>query len=356
MQVLKIQPQTFKSSYIKLIALLWSLVYSLLFAILEITISDIPVVGILTIFSIFGVAYMLTVLAYIIVRNNSMKDCQCLKAIWFIDIAYYIAGILYYTGTNLPNQLFQHDIFHENTLQIAQPCLLGTAIIIYRFIPFFISKYYQSNLAKEHQTTEAKLQLVPEWILAAESLTLLVEFEGVYSVMINSFGNNSTGTLIYFCNSSVKITAAWVLWALFVLMYMFILLYTMNIQYCGNCSVNKTCVISNFSALSLLIAFGMHLLTTNSTLTSCFEPMESIFMKILVLIVVITVIVLLLVHRCLSRTRQEKLLPRALYQHLHPERNDLSLETANSRQPFPVNNEKLPNSGFKQRYIQLATP
>ena len=67
--------------------------------------------------------------------------------------------------------------------------------MIYRFIPFFISKYYQSNLAKEHQTTEAKLQLVPEWILAAESLTLLVEFEGVYSVMINSFGNNATGTL-----------------------------------------------------------------------------------------------------------------------------------------------------------------
>ena len=55
---------------------------------------------------------MLTVLAYIIFRNNSMKDCQCLKAIWFVDIAYYIAGIFYYTGTNSPNQLFQHDIFH----------------------------------------------------------------------------------------------------------------------------------------------------------------------------------------------------------------------------------------------------
>ena len=48
------------------------------------------------------------------------------------------------------------------------------------------------------------------------------------------------------------------------------------------------------------------------------------------LIVVITAIVLLLVYRCLSKTRQEKLLPRALYQHLHPEpsneQNDLPLE------------------------------
>ena len=137
---------------------------------------------------------------------------------------------------------------------------------------------------------------------------------------------------------------------------MLILYYTINIQYCGNCSVNRNCVISNVSALSLLITFGMHLLTTNSTLTSCFEQMESIFMKILVLIVVITVIVLLLVYRCLSRTRQEKILPHALYQHLHHERNDLSLETSYSRQPFPVNNEQLPNSGFKQRYIQLANP
>ena len=49
------------------------------------------------------------------------------------------------------------------------------------------------------------------------------------------------------------------------------------------------------------------------------------------LIVVITAIVLLLVYHCLSKTQQEKLLPRAFSQHLHPdhhdEQNDLPLET-----------------------------
>ena len=57
-------------------------------------------------------------------------------------------------------------------------------------------------------------------------------------------------------------------------------------------------------------------------------------MRILVLIVVITAIVLLLVYHCLSKTQQEKLLPRAfswVWQHLHPdhhdEQNDLPLET-----------------------------
>ena len=85
----------------------------------------------------------------------------------------------------------------------------------------------------------------------------------------------------------------------------------------------------------LCAAFGMYLLSNNTLpLTCSINPINllvsKIILKILVLIVAITVIALLLVYRCLSKTRQEKFLPRALYQHLHPEQdvqNDLPLET-----------------------------
>ena len=104
---------------------------------------------------------------------------------------------------------------------------------------------------------------------------------------------------------------------LFILMYIFILYYTMNIQY-GKCNVNYSanCVISNLSAPVLLAAFGMYLLTNNLIPLSCTRAnllIAWIVMKILVLIVVITAIVLLLVYRCLPKTRQEKLLPQSLY-------------------------------------------
>ena len=217
------------------------------------------------------------------------------------------------------------------SMLISQSVLLSTTILLYRFIPFFISKYYQSNLAKEHQTTEAKLQLVPEWILAAESLTLLVELNALYTIMINSFVPTSV------CAQIVQLIGACVLWALFVLTYMIILYYTVNIQYCGKCNVNASCIISNFSAIVPLAAFGMYLLATNYFPLSCSGNVYSILgawivMKVLLLIVVIAVIVLLLVYRCLSKTRQEKLLPRALYQHLHPEQDEqeLSLQTENA--------------------------
>ena len=245
--------------------------------------------------------------------RNVRKDCKCLKVIWLVDIAYLVAGLLYYVGIDLP-------------FPVVQAVLLGTAIMIYRFIPFFISKYYQSNLAKEHQTTEAKLQLVPEWILVAESLTLLVDFNALYTVLYNSVFSaiNHGRPQNDLCNSR-QIYAVLVIWVLFVLMYMFILYYTMNIQCCGNCSVNTSCVASNFIAFLPLAALGMYLLTNNSIpsiLLICSganAPLATIVLKLFVLTVVITVIVLLLVYRCLSKTRQEKLLPYALYQHLHPE-------------------------------------
>ena len=303
MQVVKIQPQIFKSSYIKLIVLLWSLIYSLLS---DILIAITIVSAILTVFIILGVVYLITAIVYILIRNVR-KDYKCLKVIWLVDIAYLIGGIFYYVGRNFPP---------------LQSILLGTVVLLYRFIPFFISKYYQSNLAKEHQTTEAKLQLVPEWILAAESLTLLVEFDALYTVILNSFPSSLT---LNFCVSEAPSIAAWVLWAVFVLMYISILYYTMNIQYCGNCNINWSCVTSNFGAIIALAAFGMYLLAYNTYPLYCSGVNLLIarrVMRILVLIVVITAIVLLLVYRCLPKTRQEKLLPHALYQQLHPDHDD----------------------------------
>ena len=300
-----------------------------------------------SVFSIFGVVYLITAIAYILIRNVR-KDCRCLKVIWIVDIAYFIGGILYYAGRNvrilvetLPNYFCSPTVTSscQQSLKITQSFLLGTVVVFYWFIPFFISKYYQSNLAKEHQITEAKLQLVPEWILAAESLTLLVEFDALYTVMMNSFSTVTTTTSLFSCESGSQGIAAWVLWALFVLMYVFILYYTINIQYCGNCNVNRSCVTSNLGAIVPLAAFGMYLLTNNFVPLTCFPiPLLDIIitwivMKILVLIVVITAIVLLLVYHCLSKTRQKKLLPHALYQHLHSdheEQNDLPLETVDT--------------------------
>ena len=212
---------------------------------------------------IFGVLYLITAIAYILIRNVK-KNCDCLKVIWFVDIAYFIGGILYYVGRNFPGTFFGCSTSERcNLPRIIQPILLGTVVVLYRFIPFFISKYYQFKLAKEHQTTEAKLQLVPEWILAAESLTLLVEFDALYTVIISFIPTRTCCTYCFFSSTSAIVIAAWVLWALFVLMYMLILYYTMNIQYCGNCNVNWSCVTSNLSAMVVLAAFGIYLMSNN---------------------------------------------------------------------------------------------
>ena len=309
-QVVNIQSQTLKRSYIKLIVLLCSLVQFL---------TAIPFGArnpSLVVF-ILGVVYLFIAIAYILIRN-AKENVKCLKVIWLVDLVYMVAGLLYYVGINFPTPLLK-------------AVLLGTGIIVYWFIFFFISKYYQS---KEHQTTEAKLQLVPEWILAAESVTLFVDFDAWYTVMINSFNltinmTNSDS----FCESDGRIIGAWVLWAFFILLYMFVLFYTLNNR-CSKCNVNCSCVISNIISVVLLAAFSIYLLINSSILDLCsgeHAVVTSIVLELPVLIVVITVIVLLLVYRCMSRTRQKKLLPRALYQHLHPEpdEHDLPLETVN---------------------------
>ena len=320
--VVNIQPQTFKSSYVKLIVLLSSLIYSLLFSIFSKTSTT--YIASLTVFIILGVVYLITATAYILIRNVK-NEPECSQVVW---LAYLFGGILYYVGRNLLSLAIIIPSCTSSCLHsipATQSILLGTSVVIYRFIPFFISKYYQSKLAKEHQTTEAKLQLAPEWILAAESLTLLVEFDALYTVMISSFSG-------YVC---AQVIAAWVLWALFVLMYTFILYYTMNIQYCGNCNANwnASCVAPKFGAIFVLAAFSMYLLPNNLIPLYCSARngvIVQIVMRILVLIVVITAIVLLLVYRRLSKTQQEKLLPQTLYQQLHSEPdepNDLPLET-----------------------------
>ena len=339
MQVLKIQPQTFKSSYIKLIALLWSLVYSLTFSIiLQVSVSTLSsYIASLTFFALFGIAYLITSIIYTVIRNVR-KDCKCLKVIWLVDIAYFVGGLMYYVGKNLPKLIIlfleQFSCYEscQQQLQVIQLFLLGMVVVFYRFIPFFISKYYQSNLAKEHQTTEAKLQLLPERILAAESLTLLVEFDALYIVMIHSFIRSPPPV----CASSVVI-GAWVLWALFVLLYTIVVYYTMNVQYYRNCNVNISCVASNLGAIILSVAFGMHLLVSNSLPLGCFGVYALIARKVmkgLVLVVVITVILMLLAYRFLSKAQQEKLLPHALYQQLHPDYQPLESIT-NGEEEFP---------------------
>ena len=312
MQVLKIQPQTFKSSYIKLIALLWSLVFSAIFSInFEIGIHvretlKQEFIAILVFFVFFGVVFFITAIVYIVFRNMT-RVCEYFRVSWLVDIAYLIGGLTYYVGRNLPQVALTHDQCErtcQESILLAQPILLGMVVVIYRFIPFFISKYYQSNLAKEHQTTEAKLQLVPEWILAAESLTLLVEFDALFTIMT-----------YYVTDCAIYQVGFWVLWGLFVLTYMFILYYTMNIQYCGNCNANASCVASNFGTIVPLAGFGLYLVTNNVPIFQCTganAPIAWLVIKILVLIVVITVIVLLMVYRCMSKTQQEKLLPRTL--------------------------------------------
>ena len=100
-QVLKIQPQTFKSSYIKLITLLCGLVYSLTFNIFVGAISKDSVYNAsLGLIIGCGVVYLNIVIAYML--RNVRKDCKCLKVVWLVDIAYFVTGVFYYVGKNLP--------------------------------------------------------------------------------------------------------------------------------------------------------------------------------------------------------------------------------------------------------------
>ena len=87
MQAVKIQPQTFKSSYLKLIILQCSLVFSLLADIIfhaAITVDAGIGVSIIVLYGIIGVVYLIIGIVYILIRNVK-KDCKCLKVIWLVD-------------------------------------------------------------------------------------------------------------------------------------------------------------------------------------------------------------------------------------------------------------------------------
>ena len=233
-------------------------------------------------FVIFGFAYIITAITYIVIRNVR-KDCKYFKVIWLVDIAYFIGGLLYYVGRNLQ-------------LPLAQSILLGTVVVLYRFIPFFISKYYQSSLAKEHQTTEAKLQLVPEWILAAESLTLLVEFDALYIITTNSFSP-------FLCCTSSVMTGSWLLSALFVLTYMLILFYTIHNQYI-KWNVNISCVAFNVAAIitgCLLYVLAWWQLNSTQIRLQVIGKTALLGIEIAMKLFVLIFIVLLLVYRCTTR-------------------------------------------------------
>ena len=105
--------------------------------------STIARIASLTVFIIFGVVYLITAVVYKLIRNVR-KDSKCLKVVWFVDIAYAIGGILYYVGKNIPFSTCSY--YSCGQIIVTKSILLGTAVVLYRFIPFFISKYYQSKL------------------------------------------------------------------------------------------------------------------------------------------------------------------------------------------------------------------
>ena len=145
MQVIKIQPQTLKSSYIKLIVLLWSLVSSLIPASIRVFQSlpsgDHAKTFLPIVFIIFGVVYLITAIVYILIRNVK-KDCESIKVIWLVDIAYFIGEILYYAGRNfLGISYFDFSTRHT---------YISSACMLYRFIQFSISKNSVTYYKKMH--------------------------------------------------------------------------------------------------------------------------------------------------------------------------------------------------------------
>ena len=241
--------------------------------------------------------YLITAIAYILVRNLQ-SDGKYLKVTWIVDIAYLFGGMFYYVGRNLLNlnQVPQDPFLYG--VRAAAFFLLGMVVVFYRLIPFFIFKHYPVNLAKEHKTIEV-------WILAAKSLTWLVEFDAWYAVV----GNAVVGYAIVGSNLQAYSSAAvWVLWALFILMYMVILYYLVNKKFDNNMS----CVTSNIIVTVLGINFGLYLLSNTSFplyryyLHTIVVPIVWIVMKVLNLIVVIVTIALLMVYRCLPKTQRDE--------------------------------------------------
>ena len=275
------------------------------------------------------------VLATIYTFRNIKKN-NCAKGTCLVDIVHLIGGLVYFVGDNYPTLI--RDYGTElgcgteclNSVVASEPVLLGVAVVFYRVIPFCINKYYQSRLAKK-QDTEVAVQLEPEWILGAESLTLLVEFDSWFTIVGAPPASGLLGNTT--CLSDGYTGATWVFWVFFLLMYMFIVHYVLHIQYDFKLlNINLSCLASNFGTFALWCSFGLYLLSDNPLPLGCTgtfkddfygQNVARIVMLVFVMITVTTAAALLLVYRCLPRHKQVKLLPAALYQHLHGNRDDV---------------------------------
>ena len=322
--------ETFKSSYIKLLVLLLDILYTLISQ--SILISSASNEGkaraSLAIFIIIGIVYLLIATAYTF-RNIFKKD-NCAKGTCLIDIVHLIGGLVYFVGDNYPTLI--RDYGTElgcgaeclNSVFASKSVLLGVAVVFYRVIPFCINKYYQSRLVKK-QDTEDTVQLEPEWVLGAESLTLLVEFDSWFTVVGTSPASALSGNMT--CLSDGYTGATWGFWVFFLLTYMLIVHYVLHIRYDFKqliMNINLSCLGLNCSNFPLWCSFGLYLLADNALPLGCTgifkddshgENIARIVMLVFVMIIVGTAAVLLLVYRCLPRHRQQKL-PAAFYQHL----------------------------------------
>ena len=341
LQGVKLRSQTFKSSYIKLLVLLLDIFYMLISR--SILISSASngdkAKASLGILIIIGLVYLLIATAYTF-RNIIKKD-NCAKGSCLVDIVHLIGGLVYFVGDNYPTLI--RDYGTElgcgteclNSVVASEPVLLGVAVVFYRVIPFCITKYYQSRLAKGKQDTEVAVQLEPEWVLGAESLTLLVEFDSWFTVVGMSPASRLSGNTT--CLSDAYTGATWVFWVFFLLMYMFIVHYVLHIQYdfklIKNINLIMSCLALNFSNAALWCSFGFYLLADNALPLRCTgtfkddshgENVARIVMLVIVMITVGTAAALLAVYRCLPRHRQEKLLPAAFYQRLLRNPDDVS--------------------------------
>ena len=335
-----LRPQTFKSSYIKLIVLLLDIIHTLISRF--ISVSSLPnaekAKASLAIFIIIGIVYIVTATVYSF--RNIRKDCSRAST-WLVDLVHVLGGLVYYVGDNYPPMIREYgaELGCSGTqclesVAASESVLLGMAVVFYRLIPFCISKYYKSRLAKHDKDTEIAVQLEPEWVLAAESLTLLMEFDtwftvvGMAPISLSPLSNSTQ------CLSDAYTGATWGFWVFFLAMYMFVTHFVLHIQYEMKylCKPSVSCVSSSISTIALWIALGLYLLSDNFLPLGCTGALKDnsygdsvarIVMLVIVLVVVSTATVLLLVYRCLPRDKQEKLLPAPLYQHLHPEPDEL---------------------------------
>lgn len=289
----------------------------------------------LAILVITGVIYL--VISGIYTVRNIKEDDR--KGTWIVDVVFLIGGLLYFVGDNYPTFVRQYGAVFNcdrstacfEMVEASEAILLGMAVVFYRLIPFCVNKYFNAKYAKDKEA-EVEVEVVPEWIMAAESLTLLVEFNTWFTVvgMSPSFsvavGNSSVR-----CPSTAYTTAIWVFWFFYVLMYVFILQYVVRIQYQLTCDINCSCIGTNIGIALLWVTVAFFLLADNFLPLGCTgylkgRETEDTVVKLVLLVFVFIMISLaiaaILVYRCLPVPLQEKLLPSVLLQYITVKRDN----------------------------------